>query len=536
MEGLDHDYGLTLRSGAADSAPTGGWVELARAAGAENESSIDPDELVRLINSGAHAFLIGHRIYGAIKQVVEETPADATAAEVGYQRTSRLIAGLKPDVLASALAGQTNVSDRKRTLNGAVNIISPAAVHALAIAAAAAYEQPASGVLDLLLRKLETEVSQFSGAAREQADHAFRSLVQQLIGTWASATVDMTTSGFEHFFQEEKQSKAGAGVTPEPERIIQLALETGAVGSVLWTAVSEFSTDDNLRVLIGMLKDAPEGSRAAEMIAQQFANPQRLTLLLREEPVDFEAVDVLLRHMQLAAGETLLSELIRSNQRVTRRAIIERLARLGPGLEPLILDRLKDERWFVLRNMLHVINESGSPTTRVPIANYQNHADPRVRREAMQLLFKDPVARDRALATAFKDSDPAMLRVALKAARSGLPDAGVPVLAKRILDPDFPPEFRVPSIQLLGRSKSLLALDSLLKYVSGGTTLLGKPKLAAKTPEMISALKGLARTWSSERRAKVLIELAAVSTDPQILAAAQSKSEPSKDIDDDGVE
>jgi hypothetical protein len=536
MEGLDHDYGLTLRSGTGDAAPAGAWAELARSAGQEDDKNVDPAELVRLVNSSPHAFLIGHRIYGALKSSAESRLTDQIAAAAEHDRASRLIVGLKPDVLASALASQANLGDRRNVLNAAADVISPAAVHSLAIAAAASYQQPASEVLDLLLRKLETEATQFSGSARVQADQAFRSLVHELIYTWSSASVDTTATGFEHLFQEVEKERPKSSVPLEPERIVYLALETGAVGSVLWSAVAELTADDNPRHLLGMLKSAPEGSRAALMIAQQFANPQRLTLLLREEPVDFDAIDALLRHMQLAAGETLLDELIQSNSRVTRRGIIERLARLGPGLEPMILERMKDERWFVLRNMLHVMNESGSPTTRVPVSNYQNHSDPRVRREAMLLLFKDSVARDRALANAFKETDPAMLRVALREARNGLPDVGVPVLAKRILESDFPPEFRVPSIQLLGRSRSLLALDPLLKFVAGGTTLMGKPKLAANTPEMIAALKGLARTWANERRAKILLELAAASSDPQVAAAADGgKVEPIRELDEDGL-
>ncbi|MEX2283603.1 MAG: hypothetical protein WEE89_14055 [Gemmatimonadota bacterium] len=536
MDDQHPDFGLTLRSGPPPTPATGAWANLAHVARHPDDTVANADELARAINSSAHAYQIGHRIYAVIKHAVEESPATADLAHREHDRASRLIVGLKPDVLTTAIASQPDFGDRMRTLSGAVNIVTPAAVRALALAAAPAYQQPASAVLTGLLRKLEMEVATFNDAARTQADTAFRNLVHQLIRAWSSANVETTASAYDHMFQDQDELDPDTDVTPEPERVVSLALETGAVGSVLWTAVAALSEGEDLRRLIGMLKDAPKDSRAAEMIAQQFANPQRLTQLLREDPVDFEVVDALLQPMKLAAGETLLNELIRSNQRAVRRGIIERVATLGPGLEPMIIERLKDERWFVLRNMLHVMNESGSPTTRVPVAEYQTHADPRVRREAMQLQFKDPIARDRALATAFKESDPALLRVALKAARGGLPDAAVPILAKRILESDFPPEFRIPAIQLLGRSKSLLALDSVLKYVSGGTTMLGKPKLAAKTPEMVAALKGLSRTWSNERRAKVLLELALASNDPNIVAAAQATSEPSKDVDDDGIE
>jgi hypothetical protein len=531
----DPDWGLTLRSEAPPTPATGAWANLAHVARHPDDTVANADELARAINASPHAYQIGHRIFAVIKHAVEESPTTVDPAHREHDRASRLIVGLKPEVLVTAIASQADFGERRRILNGAVNIVTPAAVRALGMAAAAAYQQPASAVLTDLLRKLETEVSRLTDSGRAQAETTFRSLIKQLILAWSSKTVETTSSTFEHMFQEEDESDASAEITLEPDRVVYLALETGAVGSVLWSAVAALSEGEDLRRLIGMLKDAPEDSRAADLIAQQFASPQRLTQLLREDPVDFEVVDALLEPMKLAAGETLLNELIRSNQRVIRRGIIERVARLGPGLEPMIIDRLKDERWFVLRNMLHVMNESGSPTTRVTVTEYQTHSDPRVRREAMLLLFKDPIARDRALATAFRESDPALLRVALKAARTGLPDAAVPILARRIFETDFPPEFRVPSILLLGRSKSMLALESLLKFVSGGTTLLGKPKLAAKTPEMVAALKGLARTWSAERRAKALLDVALASNDPNIMAAAEAKSEPSREVDD-GIE
>jgi hypothetical protein len=183
--------------------------------------------------------------------------------------------------------------------------------------------------------------------------------------------------------------------------------------------------------------------------------------------------------------------------------------------------------------MLHLMNEANCPIDKLPLEVYQKHADPRVRREAAQLSFKDPMARDRALAASFRDADPSLIRAALKDARQGLPDAAVPILAKRILETDFPPEFRVPALQLLARSKSLLALDALLKFVAGGTTLLGKPKLAPKSPEMLTALKGLARSWRSERRASPLVALAASSPDPHIAAAAAAGD--GAERSDDGV-
>jgi hypothetical protein len=138
----------------------------------------------------------------------------------------------------------------------------------------------------------------------------------------------------------------------------------------------------------------------------------------------------------------------------------------------------------------------------------------------MQLQFNDPAQRDRAVTNALKETDPQIVKVALQAARQALPDAAIPVLAKRALEPDFPNEYRVPALQLLGRSASILALEPLLRFAMSGTTLLGKPKLAAKSPEMLIALGGLARNWSTDRRVAPLLAAARASKDREIKSAA----------------
>jgi hypothetical protein len=515
MDDTDRDFGLTLRP--SDATPSSVWTELARAAGVFDDEELSGDKLAGLLNTAGQPDNLAPRLYDALNRLVQRGTAGPITE---LHRTSQLVAALRPELLGRALAAQSNLAERKRFLNAAIDLLTPAALRNLVLAAGKSYDHPPSATLEALLAKLQLNASTWPHDRRRKADRVFRSLVAHMVGRWSVSRLDTSTIGYEHVFHTQDEEKTPAEVTPEPERVVQLALETGVIGAVLWTAVAELSSDEKLPDLLRMLKSAPADSPAARMIAQQFANPQRLIQMLREDPIDFAAVDALLDPMRLNAADTLLNELISSPSRATRRALLERLARLGPGIEPMVLTKLRDERWFVLRNMLHLMNEANCPIDKLPLEVYQKHADPRVRREAAQLSFKDPMARDRALAASFRDADPSLIRAALKDARQGLPDAAVPILAKRILETDFPPEFRVPALQLLARSKSLLALDALLKFVAGGTTLLGKPKLAAKSPEMLTALKGLARSWRSERRASPLVMLAASSSDPHIAAAA----------------
>jgi hypothetical protein len=438
---------------------------------------------------------------------------------------SEQILATPSDQLAGAIASEKNITQRKRFLQRAADVVTPKALFTLAQAASHAYNRPFSKALESLLDKLMREATELPAQTRPQADQAFRSLVKEIAETWSLGSLDTSASTFESLFQETSsdphQSSAGSAA-PEPDRVIQMAFETGAIGSVVWTAVAQMGEGDGVRRLLEMLKKAPAGSRAADAVAQQFANPVRITLLLQEDPVDFAVIDALIPRMGEGASNALLDGIADSKNRDTRRGLLQRIVKLGPTVTTLVLERLKkDERWFVQRNMLSILRDLKASTSQIQIEKYLTHSDPRVRREAMQLQFSDPAQRDRALLNALRETDSQIVKVALQAARNGLPEAGVPILAKRVTEADFPAEFRPAAIQLIARSNSILALEALLRFAMGGTTLFGKPKLAEKSPEMLIALGGLARTWPNDRRAGPLLAAARESKDREIAAAAQ---------------
>lgn len=475
------------------------------------------EEILSSAQGGAPADL--YRSLGDVSDLAEHGGAGAA------ERLSGAILAADPKFLADAIRSEPNITQRKRELRGMTNHATPAAILALAKATALAYNQPLSTVLSALLGKLAHEAEVLPPSIRVAADHSFRDLFKNIVETWSSGSVDNVSQGYDSLFgevQDQVITPAGS-VTPEPERVLALAFETGASGSLVWTAVAQVSErPEGIREILGMVKMAPADSRAAAAIAQQFANPQRLAMLLHEDPVDFDIVDTLLARMGAGAAPALLDAVAESKTRETRRGLLDRLVAIGPDVAPLVAAKLNaDARWYVQRNMLMVLREAGCTTKGIPLDKYVSHTDPRVRREATHLQFNDPVDRDRALAAALRDGDIGLLKLGLRAARTNMPESVVPILAKRVVDPNFPPEFRTSALQLLARSNSMLALESLLRFVMGGTTLLGKPKLAPKTPEMLIALSGLARSWSNERRAAPLIALAVDSKDADIANAVK---------------
>lgn len=485
---LDHSFGMTIRNEDTSSASSSPATDLFR-------------RLTELCASAA---------------------GNPTAAA----ELAAAIAGTDPADLAAAIRSEANLTERKRVLRRASRCATPAARLKLGRAAAAAYERPMSAVLSALLDKLAHEAEHLPEPTRVAADHAYRDLFDDIIDAWSTSSVSRISSGYDSLFaQEPEETESGAGsVTPEAQRVLALAFETGATGNMLWDAATKVSDNEQgVRHILTMLKSAPAGSRAAAAVAQQFANPQRLAMLLLEDPVDFDTVDALLGSMGSGAAAALIDALAEAKTRSTRRALLDRLVAMGPGIGPLVVSRLNgDNRWYVQRNMLTLLREAKCKSDGVQLDLYLEHADARVRREATQLRFLDPVGRERALAAALRDGDVGMLKVGLRAARSSMPESVVPILAKRVVDPAFPPEFRTSALHLLARSSSMLALEALLRFAMGGTSIFGKPKLAQKSPEMMVALSGLARTWPTERRAAPLIAAAHESKDNEIVRAVTS--------------
>ncbi|NJD10347.1 MAG: hypothetical protein FIB01_07840 [Gemmatimonadetes bacterium] len=311
---------------------------------------------------------------------------------------------------------------------------------------------------------------------------------------------------------------------PTPTTLLELALETGAWGPMMDDALrSAQETEAGSRALLALVQEAAP-TEAAERIAAAVATRARLTLLLREEPIDWPAADAVIGRLGGAAAELLIEALIQADARAVRRLFMDRLAQLGPAIAPAVLEHVSDERWQVVRNMAVLLREAGCEVAPGLAERLAGHPEPRVRREALLLRLVRTGARERALSDALRDPDRLVIRAALHAAGHQLPESGVLVLARRVGEADFPGELRVPALLLLGRSDMPAALAALLRAVTGGRRLLGRPQLAPKSPELLAALAGLARRWPDEPRARVFLDLAGRSGEPDVLGAIRPRA------------
>lgn len=519
MHGLHDSFGLAPDAGAHTRFDQV-WAEYCARIGVPPAERASAAAVSRAVaQSAASADLLRASI-SVLLQFADGVGVDGAADRL-VPFISGVMARLPPDAAERIVSGM-EVPERKRFVRATVPVLGTAAVLIVVRATAASYNAPLSAPLRRLLVKLRSEADTLDAELGARANQAFRSLVLHLEASWSATAISTGTESYDSMFGE-RQERRRTRVTPEPLRVIQLSLESGAMGNVVWTAVGEQAQDDaGMRELLNLIKQAPAGSQAAALITGQIGTPARLTMLLREEPVDFEAVGALASSMGTAAVRPLLDELVEAKHRGTRRAIMDRLVKLGAGICPYVAERLDDRRWYVARNMVALLREAGCGTGQLSLDPLRSHEDARVRREVLQLDLETGDRRDEALTAALRDTDRNVLRSALQAARTRLPAAAVTVLASRVMESTYPPEFRVMSLFLLGRSASPQALETLLAYAQGGRTLLGKPKLAPKSAEMLAALGGLARSGSSDRRVAVLLDLARRSGDEQILNALQA--------------
>ena len=89
----------------------------------------------------------------------------------------------------------------------------------------------------------------------------------------------------------------------------------------------------------------------------------------------------------------LLDALADEENWAVRKGLLTALAALGRGAVPVLLKRLNDPSWFLVRNVVLLLGEIGGTTLVEPLADLLRHEEPRVRREAAASLGKIGGAR-----------------------------------------------------------------------------------------------------------------------------------------------
>ena len=504
------------------------WIGLARAAIAAESSededgdggggSTDPVLVAKAIDEHKKDAAYDQVVVGYLLQIAEELKAkggkDAAALQ---KRISRLVATLQPETLSRLLKMGGDTRQRRKFVLDATQGMAVDAVVELVQAAADTSGQNVSHSLVRMLSKLAVHADEGAPLGRAAADSALRDSVHKLISNWTLD--DPNPDGYRKALEKMAGAvpvfQTGDDVYPcEPERLLAMGIEIEMLGDPVWRALSALSAADDLRPLLDLLDDAPEGW-IREALWRHVATPDGLHRQLERVPADMTSVERLVQRMKLAAAPPLLDALETATEHDLG-ALVEMVVGIGREVASAVVARLDGARAAQQRVLLSIVTKLGEPPAGFDLTAYTKHADAAVRREAFRALIKDPASRDDAIAAALGDTDERIVRVALGAAMTNCPPKAARTLMARAADPTLSPDLRALGVRAASSDRSPATLAFLLARTASKRRFLRRRALAAATPEMLAALTGLVTHWSGDAAAQEVIAAAEKSGDKDI--------------------
>lgn len=310
---------------------------------------------------------------------------------------------------------------------------------------------------------------------------------------------------------------------PAPFRVVELALRLDEPGPVLESALQACVLRGDVAAILDLVEGSPSDSRTAARVEGFLFSPDRLQDLLSGSDVDEGSLRRVVNVLGDAAIAPLFQQLAASGSRAVRRKIFDRLVALGPRITPRAMDYLSSDAWYVQRNMLALLQRFPFLPPGFSPMQHVYSDDVRVRREAVPLAFREAGSRVEALEVALGDEDERLVRMSLLELRNGVPASVIPLLVDHLFGPDLHPHLRSLAVRALGRSRSPMARQALLRVCgwSEGTTGAVRVSLPRCTPELITALHVLARGWPDHDEVEPVLAVARSSTDSRVRAAVR---------------
>jgi hypothetical protein len=510
------------------------WVGLARAALAvdtaalgdgsavadDEDTDVDPTVVAQAIDRHDRDDAYDQVIVGYMLQIADELKSGKTTESVALKRrVSKLVSNLDQDTLSGLLNMGGDAGQRRQFLLNASEGMAVEAVVDLVTAASESEGQNISHSMLRMLQKLARHADRDGGRRREVADSSVREQISSLIKGWTLN--DPNPDAYREALQRMSVAApvfsvaANAIYIPEPQRLVEMALELDVFGEPVERAVHDLLLKGRIEWLLEIATKA-EAPVASQAIIAQVATLDRVSEVLEAETLNAALFDRLVAEVGVEAATPMLDALMDAESSQTRRILIDRIGKLGREAGPHIVTRLDDQRWFVRRNMLTLIGELPTLPPGFDPLNYANDSDGRVRREALRIMLRSSEARERAICMGLTDDDDHCVRLALTAAGHDCPEPAIPLLVSRATGGSNSDQ-RVTAIRVLGDSGAPAGLEVLIKIVALRKSLFGA-KLPPKTKELLAALTALSK-FPEDKRARAALSAAARSRDPEILQA-----------------
>jgi hypothetical protein len=527
--------GLTVGAGGterSDERDDELWAEFARDAlgieeGAEARA-YDPGEIARAIDVRSGSETFDRRMIGYLLQIADNLGEAGVREAIDLRRNISAVLRQLDKVTLQCLMNMTGDGRlRRKLLSDFACSLDVDVVLDLVQAAAEDENCDVSRGMIRLLSKLARHAShEESPVVAYRGDEGLRRVVQRLISGWqlenpndedydqllASLSMSVQTGG----------AVAAAESEVDPERVVQLCLETDVASSSLGRCIDDLLAAGHATVLIDLLDQVPVEGDVATSIWSRLTGDSVLRRLIEEEEPDFAVIDRILPHAGLDASGPLLDRLAAAESRTVRRHVFDRLRLTGSAVGPMAVQRIGSSEktpWFVLRNMLSLLVVLDELPGEFDPRVYAKHENPQVRQEALRLCMRMPKIRDAAILSALADPLPRIVAMGVYEAEMGAHPSAASALAKIALSAEEDADLRAHAARALARLATPEALEHLLSLARPRRRGL-RTGLPPESPVVLAVIRGLAEHWASEPRAEAILERARKSDNRSIAKAA----------------
>jgi hypothetical protein len=511
------------------------WIGLARAALVSDTSNpetpreeqdentaLEPSTVARAIDEHQREEAYDQVIVGYLLQIGEELKTAEGPEAVGLQRrVSRLVGSLKESTLERLLEMGGDKAQRRQFLLDASQGITVEAVVDLVKAASAAEGQTVSHSMLRMLSKLAHHPS--TGGVRPKADPAIRDVMRRLVDDWSlsdpnpeaysKALENMSSLGT----AGEKPSANALPTECEPERMVQIAIEVGAMGPQVRAAMVELCKAGRAEALLDLVERAPTEEAAAPV--WEFLKGERiLDSLLGQQRVDMPLVARFVKRIGIGTASTLLSAAAVFEDAKTRTQFYDLVQSLGDQAGAAIAERIDSSPPPVQRELLGLLGRLAALPSGFSARSFLESEEALVRREAVRLLLRNPAERDETTMSALSDTDDRVVFAGLTMAQERCPPAGIDLIRQRVDRGELDSQLRTMGIRIVAQQRTPATLAWLMGYVVTETQWTRRPKLRHSTPEMLAALSMIVAYWGNDPAAANVIRLAEQSRKPEVRA------------------
>jgi hypothetical protein len=219
----------------------------------------------------------------------------------------------------------------------------------------------------------------------EELDGGFNEKLSRLKATLEEEQIEEHTGAIiVHILSHDADERHLSGLFNHLEKILELYAEAG-----------DYLAIDDIRA-----RCIEQGGTFRQSLLQIIENRSYLERILdgasRFGKEKYESLGNLITAVGTTFVDPILDRLAEEKNRSIRYFFIQCLKGMGPVVADRAVQRLRDPRWYYLRNLLALLREVGDPATAGLIRPLFRHSHPKVRHEALKagLALKDAQAQN----------------------------------------------------------------------------------------------------------------------------------------------